>query len=218
MKMCKSVARMNPALLRTVTFIVGVFLCSSVWSVERTFLFEGDLRPGTVGADGFGALGGTVSGEWQFDDESTGDGNNPEAYPLNALRYTTFLGVSNDAGPGRIFIANDIDGNDAYTIGSLYGIGGDAAAGLPLTALSLQMIDQDGTVFSSTGLPAGPPHLAQFESATVFATYSDGVTSFNPIWDVTSLTEPLSGLPFPWLLIIVVFLTGFWGWLRSQWS
>jgi hypothetical protein len=44
-----------------------------------------------------------------------------------------------------------------------------------------QLIDSEGIVSCDTLLPPAPPDVTQFERATLFATYSDGVTTFRPI-------------------------------------
>ena len=213
------VSRHHWNMLRSAALVFGAAFWVQAWAAETTFEFEGTLRPGTVYADFFGAIGGSVSGEWQFDDAAAGSGGNPESYALESLNYITYLGIANHAGPGRIYVANDIDGNDAYTIGMLYGLGGDTPAGLTLTELSLQMIDSDGTVFSDTQLPSTPPDLTQFESAALFATYSDGVTTYRPIWDLTALTAAApggggGGAPFPGRLFVAVLLVLVIWWMR----
>ena len=185
-------ARRGPVSFFLTWTMATVALCAA-WAssaAEVAFLFEADLLPGTCGFDCFAALGGSVTGEWVFEDTATGSGGNPNVYPLLSVDFTTFTGVMGGGTSGTISIANDVTSPpaDAYTVGVSGEFG--SAATLSLTNLTVQLIDEDGTVFSDTSLPPSAPPLTPFETAYVTMTWSDGaLMTWSPVWEITLLNS-----------------------------
>lgn len=173
--------------------VIGVAPASHAAQVQ--FTFTADLVPGSVGFDVFALLGGTASGTWVCDTSATGTGTNPKTYPLVSFHFTTFTGVDGYMGTGStISIANNLTTppKDAYTIGGS-SLSGDTIGGWSLLTLSLQMIDDDATVFSSTTLPS-TLNLSAFETAYMYASYGTGsFVETSPRWEITSLTAQIIG-------------------------
>jgi len=177
-------------LVTLVLAATGLMGATASSAAEVAFLFEANLVPGTCGFDCLGALGGSMTGEWVFEDTATGSGGNPNIYPLISIDFTTFMGVVGGGTSGTISIANDVTSPpaDGYTVGVSGEFG--SAATLTLTNLTVQMIDEDGTVFSDTSLPSSAPPLAAFETAFVTMTWSDGaLPTWTPVWEITLLSS-----------------------------
>ncbi len=169
---------------------VGMFGARPSIAAEVAFLFEANLVPGTCGFDCLGGLGGSMTGEWVFEDTATGSGANPNVYPLISIDFTTFMGVTGGGTSGTISIANDVSSPpaDAYTVGVSGEFG--SVATLTLTNLTVQMIDEDASVFSDTSLPSSAPPLAAFETAYVTMTWSmGGIPTWTPVWEITLLSS-----------------------------
>jgi hypothetical protein len=135
--------------------------------------------------DCLGALGSSLEANWVFETAAVGSGGNPEMYPLDSIDFTTSMGATGGATGGTISIADDIGipPADAYTVGPTGEFG--SVAGLDLTVLTVQMIDEDGTVFTNTSLPPGVPDLSAFETAFVTMTWSSGaVPVWTPVWEI----------------------------------
>ena len=182
------VGRSIRAFVLLVGILAGLVGAKASSAAEVAFQFEATLVPGTCGFDCLGALGGSVTGEWLFESTSTGSGANPNVYPLISIDFETFMGVVGGGTSGTISIANDVSAPpaDAYTVGVAGEFG--TAATLSLTDLSVQMIDEDGVVFSDTSLPDTAPPLGAFETAFVFMTWSDGaLVTWTPVWEITLL-------------------------------
>ncbi len=160
-------------------------------AVEVVVPFEASMVGGTCFADCFASLGLTLSGTFTYESTSSGSGANPTTYSLSSFDFTTVTGVIGGATFGTLAIANNVSAPpaDAVTIagGGLFG----AASTATLTALNLQMIDQDATVFSNTDLPTFGPPLSAFETAFLNMTWNQsGIPSWTPTWQITSMTWP----------------------------
>lgn len=194
-----------------IALCLGIMVCGEVSA--NWFKFEAELADG-CGLDCMAALGTTMSGRWYFDNAAVAN-ETPSwtAYESERLTYTTSMGVENSGESGTISVANDVEGKDAYTVGGFDTLGGDTPATLSLTHLSLQMIDEDGTVFSDEQLPTSAPDLSQFESAWLFATYSDdGLETWRTVWKVTGLSDFKSWLLRLVAVAIAIAALGWWWW------
>lgn len=164
--------------MRHAVIALILLLAPAVRAELVTVVYEGtiDQIDPELAAGPF-VLGQRISGSYTYENDPALNpdinGGGVGQFAIASSSEVTIGGASYGTSPGvGLTIFNDVDGWDAGVAIAAPTIGGFAPVGF-----SVSLRDLDSTVFADDSLPAGPPALAEFETATLGLIYVDGIVA-----------------------------------------